>query len=636
MPSPATGRSVRAVGPLTLMAHEAAGAEGAHHAGFEAAIAVAVTQPEGSPVYAVDWLHEGMGQVMVTGWRLFPAAMNRSPEEWLQHLKSNDRDAYARAAASLASLVADRWGVNWPQQYPRKPAELTPEGALQWVTGSPDLATGLNYWEARAWHMTPKDHNGRVGPFQITPLTAADISPLRVTPKLTALPKGPGPNDNYSPHRYDIRARYDPQTRLVHGTQTLTWQNGEFIPVGTLYFHLWANAEQFAMLDGYIKVTSVTVDGAPAAYQARGLDLVVPLGRPVPHGGNVAVTMAFTTRLPGVISARDFGQEGDRFNLAHWYPSLAVLDDRGWVLNALRTRNAEPYAETAQYKVTLDVPAGTVVGATGRQTARREEGDRWVYEYDAPNFRDWVATGGQGLTVKTLEVEGTTVHFIEKDTSWFPLVMEHVERGLKFFNRRLGKYPYPDLVVSCCVGMEWPGLFFTEPLRSTSERDMQRFLYVVYHELGHQWFYGIVGNDQYNEPWLDEGFTTYADRALFREFGWTPYGGENFADRPFQIDRITTGQDEIARLNQGMGHIYFGGARVLEQLERELGAPLMEELIREWVRTRQFKTATTAEFIAHAEAVSGRDLKAFFKKWGVYPQDRGNYRPILPLGQALP
>lgn len=186
-----------------------------------------------------------------------------------------------------------------------------------------------------------------------------------------------------------------------------------------------------------------------------------------------------------------------------------------------------------------------MVGATGRQVAKHEQGDRWIYEYDAPNYKDWVATGGTGLTEYVRVVDGINVRLIEKDEQWLKTTANEVERALRFFNRKFGQYPYPDLVVSCCVGMEWPGLMFTVPLPGKDPRQEERYLYVTHHELAHQWFYGIVGNDQYSVPWMDEGFTTYADRSFWRTLGRTPYGGD-LTNRVFTGPKVSSSQNKWA------------------------------------------------------------------------------------------
>jgi hypothetical protein len=630
---PIQGRSARAIGPKVVAVMEA-GLANPKQAGLPEAVAIAITQGSDSPAYQVDWLHEGMGSILAGGWALYPEGKTYPPvAEMLHRLKQgpgNNPAAYQEAAHALAALVMDRWGLNWPVHYKRRPEEMAPVDALRWATGGADEQRALALWQR--WLDYQTDPNRTAIRFEEGRwiMTAADMSPVRMSPRLGALPKGPGPNENYSPHRYELDVRYDPTYRLVTGKETLTWQNGEGIPVDALYFNLWPNAEQFAQWGGWITIQDVMVDGRKVPYEAVALDLAVPLGRQVMHGESVKVEIHFTTRLPGRITMRDFGQEGTRFNLAHWFPSLAVLDDRGWNLYPLRSRSAEPYSENTTFHVRLDVPAGMVVGATGHPIARREEGGRWIYEYEAENVKDWVATGGTDVKEYVREAEGVTIRVIERDEAWMRTVAEHVAQGLRVYNEKFGRYPYRDLVVSCCVGMEWPGLIFT-----IDDNKGRHGLYVIYHELAHQWFYGMVGNDQFGEPWLDEGFATYADNYASAVLGLN-FALQNSRLMPAGLHVSSSSGEYAAKGEVGLASAYFQGARTLKDLEALVGPGVFDRMMKEWVRRYTFKIATTPEFIRFAEEFTGRDLKAFFEEHKVYATDRGPYRPVLPLGDAVP
>jgi hypothetical protein len=630
---PPAGREARAAAPGAVVLRAVA-----TPGGLSEAIGVALTQAAGSAPYTVDWLHEGTGVITARGWDLFPLErQNLDPAAALKALSGAPGSiAYRGAAAALTALVMDRWGVDWAATFPRTPAQMTPAEALLWAASATDRASGLAYWRDRqAALYAQAAHPAKLPNGGAWLVTAADISPVRPEPKLAAQPRGPGPNDNYSPQAYEIAVRYEPGTRTVAGTVTLSWQNGESIPVETLYFNLWPNAEQFAILGGAIQIHEVKVDGQAAAYEARGVTLTVPLGRAVPDGGLAEVTIRFTTRLPGSISERNFGQEGtDRFNLTHWFPQLVVLDDRGWNMQGLPTLTLEPYTENARFHVRLDVPAPTIVGATGHQVSRVAEGDRWVYEYQAENFKDWVATGGKGLQEEIRTAEGVTVHLIDKPGgAWFRTTGDQIALSLKAYGQHFGQYPYSDLVVSCCAGMEWPGLIFTTALPA-QEQEIARYLYVTHHELGHQWFYGVVGNDQGSETWLDEGFATYADRLFFRTYGLPPNGGDLRSRKYPPGLRVTTPEWASLTIDGGLGIYYYGGALALEDLEATIGQPAMDRLMQEWVRRFRFKTATTGEFIRLANEMTGQDLTDFFHQHGIDPTDRQPYQPPLPPGKA--
>ena len=648
----APGRTARAGGEFQVVMHQEAidlarGGGSLAEAGLIEALFLAVRPGAGHPVMQSAWVHEGVGGILVRGWEGFPVRQWQVEEgaplqaaeaiAALSVAEPPDLAEWRRAAQALSAMLIDRHGINFAERAPDAGAAgLTPADGLRWATAAEDQGAATLRWQERIDYLTSQSHTapGTVGAYLAYIPTAADVSPIRVEPALARLPQGPGPNANYSPHAYEIDVRYEPGRRTVAGTQTLTWENGEGIPIDTLYFHLWPNAEQYARYGGSIRIGSAAVDGQAAAFTASNLDLAVPLGREVAPGERVSVTLSFTTQLPAQITTRVFGQDQQgRFNLAHWFPILAVLDDRGWNLHPLPGAAGEPYSENAQYRVRLDVPAGVTVGATGRQLARQEEAGRWRYEYEAPNVKDWVATGGTGLQEYIAMESGVKIRVIDADAQWSREVAEMTALAMPLFTERFGPYPYPELVITCCNGLEYPGLFYT------SRQDPNQYWKVVtWHELAHQWFYGTVGNDQFTEAWLDEGFTRYAERLAVKEFGPEHLLRDYRSQALPNLLRVTSSSAAYhvnGRQYYAVG-VYNRAAVALEELERLLGEDRFEQLIRAYVRRFQFRTATTADFIALAEEISGQELTAFFRARQIEPEDRAPYRPIMPPGQMVP
>ncbi|HWI60967.1 MAG TPA: M1 family metallopeptidase [Symbiobacteriaceae bacterium] len=628
--APPPGRRVRAAAPLSVVV----AATDHDFSGISEAIAVAATQGAGSPVFAVDWLHEGTGGALALDQTQHPGpnlkrAVGRVPADMLKALNSGSgSEEYRASAIALATLVMDRWGVAWGSQARRSPEELTPEAALLWATGAGSEAEAVALWQERVNMAVVATQTG---------LTAmADMSPVRVEPKLAALPPGPGPNPNYSSQWYRIEARVEPDQRRVLGEEQLTWQNGEGIPVDTLYFNLWPNAEQYTRYGAAMTIESVTVDGKAAAFTARGLDLVVPLGRTVAPGAGAEVGIKFVTRMPATITPRVLGQaaQPDRFHLAHWFPILAVLDDRGWNLHAFPEFPGEPYSENASFRVKLDVPAGMVVAATGHPLGRTVQGDRWLYEWDAPNVKDWIAAAGRGFALPERKVGETTIRVLDQDEKAALALLDETERAFRLFEPQFGKYTYQDLVVvPCCAWVEYPGLFYTETPNSQRGNWWHT---VLYHELAHQWFYGMVGNDQYSEAWLDEGFARYGERFGARAFGFTDQLRDIHAR---EIPPQVSVNSSTVRFNIYGGYtpaVYDLGAVLLEDLEARIGPERFRQLLNRWTETFRFKTATTADFLQLAEQVAGEDLQAFFRAHKIDPGAREPYRPVIPLGRVQP
>lgn len=633
---PPVEQPIVAAGPFALVARPTGLAQ-PDQSGLADAVAVAVTQPAESPAFSSRWLYEGMAEVrqhepdkLPTGYYKGSSGQALDAAFLLSQLEQSGADPqkYRQGAAALAAFLMDRWGFDWPRHGRFEANRLSPEGALTWTTGTADRAQALERWQERMRQARPRD------PRHLWLMTMAETSPVRLQPSLPALPKGPGANPNASPHSYEITARYEPSRRELTAQQRVGWENGEGIELETLYFNLWPNAELYAIRGGGIRITTVTVDGKAVDFQAGGLDLAVPLGRPVKPGEQVDIRIDFTTRLPSSITWRLLGQTGpDRFNLVHWYPQLAVLDDRGWNLLPFPGYPGEPYHETADYKVTLDLPISTQVGASGRLVRRTEQADRWIYEYAAPRVRDWAATGGRNLVEKVVEVGTVRLQLLHTDADWVDAVSREVASTLPICSERFGAYPYSDLVVTCCAGVEYPALFFTSAITPGN----LTWRITVYHELAHQWFYGLVGNDQYAEPWIDEAFARYADRVASRALG-APVVSRVAASflLPNGLHVSSSSREyALAPTVYGAG-VYNLGADALDALEERIGEERFARLMREWVDRYRHQIATTADFIKLAEAVSGQPLEDFFQRRWIYATDRTVYQPLIPWPQVNP
>ncbi|HYG60609.1 MAG TPA: M1 family aminopeptidase, partial [Symbiobacteriaceae bacterium] len=210
-------------------------------------------------------------------------------------------------------------------------------------------------------------------------------------------------------------------------------------------------------------------------------------------------------------------------------------------------------------------------------------------------------------------------------------IARETARAMEVLEAQFGPYPYTDLtVVSCCAWLEYPGLFYTQ--EPYVEAPWQR---ILYHELAHQWFYGAVGNDQYTEAWLDEGFARYGERYLLRAFGYTDQL-RDLLEKPAPDVPVNSSSDAFHVVGGYSAVVYDRGALVLEDLEQLVGAEAFRRILQEYVNRYRFKTATTADFVRVAGEVSGRDLTGFFREHGVEPQLREKPRVVIPLGQVKP
>ena len=320
---------------------------------------------------------------------------------------------------------------------------------------------------------------------------------------------------------YQIRAHYDEKSRRLTGNLSITLPK-KMRPkmLKEIYFHLYPNVfrnwkweeEARPKKTGYLKVSNVKVNGKQAKHQTEETVLKVDSPEAVPSGKPVQVEMSYELMLP---------EGGTRLNtfkktafLAQWYPMLAVYDESGWHTDPYTSIGDPFYSRMSDFEVTFDLPKGyrlitsaeDTKSTTMPVTVRQEN----IRDFAAVISKDYqMIEGKAGKTkVNTFYLKG-----MEKVA---PTLHEAAIASMKYFSEQFGPYPYReiDLVLGetghGIAGMEYPGLVTSIPYIVT--RDGQKpAINVVAHEVAHQWWYGIVGNNQVKEPWLDEGLTTFSE-----------------------------------------------------------------------------------------------------------------------------
>jgi hypothetical protein len=508
---------------------------------------------------------------------------------------------------------------------------------------------------------------------------------------------------------YSIDVRLDPATRALTASERIVWRNITATPTSELQFHVYWNAwrdtkstfsreravvasdshqdEDFAQLE----ITSLTYrpgppDAAPTtpAGQTPGTTappleinltaamrfiapddgnrddrtvMVVTLPTPVKPGDSVAIDLAWTARVPRPFART--GAIGNFFFLAQWFPKLGVLQDEGWNCHQFHA-TTEFFSDYGVYDVRMTVPAGWVVGASGAERARTQNGDGTeTHRYYQEDIHDFAWTTSPQFLARTDRFEASTAITATASPGQAPVALrllilpEHAaqterhfaaaKRALKYFTEWFGPYPYDHLTVvdpafhSESDGMEYPtlitgGTAFLVPRPITISTPDE----VVIHEAGHQFFYGIVGTNEFEDAWMDEGINTYASaRAMLQEGAASVYERRLFGgfvpwtatDLP--LDRETVWNrlpgyrrapksdlpsEPSFRYHPATGRTvtYNKTALWLNTLERHLGWETVRRILSTYFLRWQFKHPKPEDFFRIANEVSGEDLGWFF------------------------
>lgn len=465
---------------------------------------------------------------------------------------------------------------------------------------------------------------------------------------------------------YTIEARLDTSARQLVGREIIDYRNPSSGDLTSLYLHLYANAfrdrhTRFARdrvrlawiqdpsdvtpsgrRRGFITIREVIVGGEPARFTVDETVMAIPLARPLRPDEGLRVEVTFELAIPEALQR--LGVVGTNYAFGLWFPKLAVVDGAGWHADPHRPFG-EFYADYGLYDVTLTVPSGFVVGATGELVRAIANGDgTTTQQWRAEHVRDFTWVADPRYRTKEVVWGGVRVEYLYLGNErGLAQGMAAAVQALEFYRTRFGPYAYGHLVIAESKalgrvdGMEYSQLVMIgAELRRAADISV-RYEEVLVHELAHQWWPGMVGSNELDEAWLDEGFATFATRAFLEQrygrdvalFRWPgilkflPTVGERTYHRSEYASAASRGFDSrvvqpapaFADFMTYQTAVYSKASFVLEMLEYLLGPAQFTEVMRAYGERFRYRNARTADFIGVAEAVSGRDLRWFFDQW---------------------
>jgi hypothetical protein len=532
---------------------------------------------------------------------------------------------------------------------------------------------------------------GSAGPGKASTLAApvdATASPFYTTNRIDwPGPNGsrdatgaPGPDYWQQRADYAIVASLDTTTRTMTGTVTVHYTNNSpdtlrfvwmqldqnlFRPgsKGDMLYPPDARNSSGGFAGGYT-LSDVTVGGAGVTPKVDDTMMRLDLAEPIaPHGGTATIVIRYSFRVPDKGSDR-MGRDGTLYEIAQWYPRMAVYDDvRGW--------NADPYLGQGEFYLeygdidyTVTVPAGFIVAGSGvlqnpgdvlsdpvRQrlakaiissnvipirTATeaaaaghtlaagsktwhfRAKNVRDVAWAAAPDFR-WDATSVRGILCQAY------YQWPKAGPEW-EQAAEGTQWTIRTYSELLTPYPYPQAtsVAGTVSGMEYPMFVMDGYTDTDSPGDVFR---VNDHEHGHEWFPMIVGSNERRYGWMDEGINTYMNAfSQERRYGaelkswppgmdnWVSFLGSWVQTVMAGIDApIMTAPDHMSADAMGNDAYEKPAAVLLALRDHVIGPDAMDRAMREYVRRWSYKHPTPGDFFRTVENVSGQDLSWFWR-----------------------
>ena len=480
--------------------------------------------------------------------------------------------------------------------------------------------------------------------------------------------------DRWQQHiKYDIDAKLDVNTNIVNGTEQIVYTNNSPDTLKRVFFHAYWNAFQpNSSMDvrsrelgkivlgqdvkgnntydrykqvydkiskltpdefGYQRIQKITMNGKPQIIKEHETIIEIVLDKPILPKSKATFSLTFEAQVPK--QTRRSGRnsaEGIRFSMSQWYPKMVEYDYQGW--NNNQYIGFEFYGVWGDYDVKLTLDKTYMVGASGTIQNPNEVGfgysASWVkpmkpagnnltWHFVANNVHDFVWAADPTYKKITRQIpNGPLLHVIYKavdstENAW-QKVADTVVMAYPLIAKTFGPYPYKNysIIQGGDGGMEYP---MATLIKNAS-------VGTAIHELMHSWYQMILATNESLYPWMDEGFTSYADarimHALQNATGFAlddNYKGYYNLAKSGWEEPMSTHADRFTTNYASANAAYNKGAVFMEQLGYIVGDKVRDQILLDYYRTWKFKHPNPNDFIRIAEKTSGMELDWYKEYW---------------------
>ena len=429
--------------------------------------------------------------------------------------------------------------------------------------------------------------------------------------------------------RYWIDLKVDLDALTMQGTEQVRYTNHEQEPLSEVVFRLLPNTPGYGAT---MTVDVVTLNGlmVEPALSLSGSAVTVPLAEALAPGENVELSLTFGGTLPSDSSAgyAQYGYIDGVLALPNAYPLIPVYDDEGWNVELAPTHGDATFTDVALYTVRVTLPEGMNLATSGVivDGIGNDDGTTTYTAASGP-MRDFNLVASEAYKTTSSEVgEVQVTSFYLGDEASGRRALDYTVEALRIYEERIGPYPFNELDVAATPteagGIEYPGLIVVAAGLYSQEGGF--FEFATVHEVAHQWWYGLVGNDQLDEPWLDEALTQYTS-LLYYEDRYGPDAAQGVLESAFEqpYQRLLEDDEDmpaglpVAAYPEALyGAVVYGkGPLFFHELRQSVGDEAFDHILRAYFEEHRYGVAYPQDLLEVAERVSGQELDVLYKEW---------------------
>ncbi|MFD0710949.1 M1 family metallopeptidase [Paenibacillus sp. GCM10027626] len=445
--------------------------------------------------------------------------------------------------------------------------------------------------------------------------------------------------EQHSSIQYFISAKLDEKKMKIEGSQTVTYRNTSNDTLKELVFHTFADAnrsqstksgffkrtnEQLmkenpalkpADFLGGIDIHTVKTSETALAFSNTNQALTVQLLQELTPGEAVTVQIEFEVQIP--YGSGRLSHMKDIINGAHWFPVMSVYDDKThqWDKTPYSTSFESDYYTISDFEVQFNVPDSYQVLMPGTVTVEETaEKGRKMISAIAGNTREFVFFASPNYKVSRATRDGLTIeyYYFDNEPGKEKAAEQYIDqafRSITFFNEKFGPYPYPEFRIAESyaegIAVEFSRVIQMGKL-SPDANPVQNTVFI--HEIAHQWFHALIGNNSELESFLDEGFADFAT-SYFAEKQGDPLNGFKmiqFDDTPIDIP-IASSNTEVGDMANPV--FYDKGRQAIYQLYRMVGEKKFDAFMQAYFKRYVHQNASIEGLLQTIEDVLGKQVR---------------------------
>ena len=449
-------------------------------------------------------------------------------------------------------------------------------------------------------------------------------------------------------NNYSIIANFNDSDKTINAVETIVFYNNSEEDMDYICFHLYprafredATVKPYTVLTtatcfpngidyGDLAILKVKINAETKNFELIGEDediLKINFGFKLSPKKSIEIVIEFNLIIPN--STHRFGWYEGNVNLGNWYPIIAERVDGEYELSPYYATGDPFFSSVANYEVKISYPKNYSFCSTG-ELKTELSGEMLTTTVTAKAVRDFaICLSSNSNIVQTETDSGVVVNYMaNSEDAEFNKFLKISKDAVEYFSKTFGNYPYKNLFVVKTPfiygGMEYPNIVFI----SDSIDDESEFLKVIVHEIAHQWWYGIVGNNEIKEAWLDESISEYSTALFFNkhteyEISYDDFVNDALSSYVLYVDVIQTLRGEInTQMNLAVNEyqndyeysymVYVKGVIMFDSLKNMVGEKNVVAGLKRYYQDNKFKIATAEDFFKAFEQACHKDLRTYF------------------------